>query len=275
MKIIKFILLGAVGVILLLFGSFFALLYFDTRLPSPPPETEAAIEQLRSTNSCERCVFSFADLSGADLTNAKLAGSYFLGSDLSGADLTGADLSFATFTYKHKPEWFDYRHVVLTDLTNVNVTNANLRSVDLTRGASLSGVDLSTALLCETVFPPEFGVTNSNRDCASEYLLFGSSYARLNLIPEGLRSELNSQCVHTISDGTYYCQKRCNLNSSNGSKYCGDHTEGHVFQGRGILTLPDGFTHVGEFKDGSLWTGVIYDRNGVNTARVVQGVRGE
>ena len=100
MKIIKFILLGAVGVILLLFGSFFAFLYFDSRLPTPPPETKAAIEQLRSTNSCERCVFSFADLSGADLTNAKLAGSFFFGSDLSGANLTGADLSFATFFWK-------------------------------------------------------------------------------------------------------------------------------------------------------------------------------
>ena len=32
--------------------------------------------------------------------------------------------------------------------------------------------------------------------------------------------------------------------------------------GKGTLTIPDGFKYVGELKDDKFWTGILYDKNG-------------
>jgi hypothetical protein len=267
--------IGPVVTLVLLVGSCGALFYFLERPPSPPPETVANIEKLLTTNSCERCVFDYADLSGTDLTNAKLTGSIWIASDLSGANLTGANLSFSSFSSRLVNWGLDDWREVKTNLTNINVTNANLRGVDFEASlrnpnrpqVNLSGVDLSTALLCETYASPEFGVINSNRDCHVE----DSSHARLHLIPKEFSSQLTRSCVHTQSDGTEYCVKRCRITVSDGTKYCGDYMEDHVFHGKGSLIKPDGVRHIGEFKDGSLWSGVIYNKNGAVTAKLEQG----
>ena len=89
---------------------------------SPPVlgYSDADLERLLQTNSCEQC-----DLSGATL----------VGLDLSGASLNGADLSWA-YLYKTT--------LVNADLVDTNLEGARLSDADLTN-AKLVGAKINVA----------------------------------------------------------------------------------------------------------------------------------
>ena len=71
------------------------------------------LQKLNSTNKCEKC----------DLSNANLANLDMYGANLSGANLSGANLSQASFND--------------ADLTDANLTNANIKETNFA-GAKLS-----------------------------------------------------------------------------------------------------------------------------------------
>jgi hypothetical protein len=41
--------------------------------------------------------------------------------------------------------------------------------------------------------------------------------------------------------------------------------------GQGTMTLPDGGKYVGEYKNGEVWNGMIYDKNGKIIVKFVNG----
>ena len=43
--------------------------------------------------------------------------------------------------------------------------------------------------------------------------------------------------------------------------------------GQGAYTWADGDKYVGEYKDGSAWTGITYDKNGSVVSKLTEGVR--
>jgi len=43
--------------------------------------------------------------------------------------------------------------------------------------------------------------------------------------------------------------------------------------GQGTITYPDGIKYVGEFKDGELWNGIFYEKNGNIIEKWVNGVK--
>jgi hypothetical protein len=54
-------------------------------------------------------------------------------------------------------------------------------------------------------------------------------------------------------------------------KYVGSFQDGKT-HGHGTLTLPDGSTHAGEWREGLLWHGKVFDADGHPTMRVLNGV---
>lgn len=75
----------------------------------------AHLQKLNSTNKCEKC----------DLTNANLANLDMYGANLAGANLAGANLADASFH-------------------DANLTDANLKGANL-KGTNFSGAKLSNA----------------------------------------------------------------------------------------------------------------------------------
>ena len=60
--------------------------------------------------------------------------------------------------------------------------------------------------------------------------------------------------------------------SSDGSKYIGEFKYGYP-NGQGTQTWPDGRKYVGEWKNGEIWNGTYYDKNGNIIYKVVSGVK--
>ncbi len=98
---------------------------------SLPAFTEADVEKVKTTGSCEGCNLRHANLSGEHLTNANLSGA-----DLGGANLRGANLSRANLT-----------RAKLGDavLTNARLVRANLTGASLA-GAYMADADFSQAV---------------------------------------------------------------------------------------------------------------------------------
>lgn len=76
----------------------------------------AQLQQVNSTNKCEKC-----DLSGANFSNLDMTGARLVGSNLSGANLSDAIFSD-------------------TNLTDANLTGANIK------GTNFSGAKLSNTI---------------------------------------------------------------------------------------------------------------------------------
>ena len=55
-------------------------------------------------------------------------------------------------------------------------------------------------------------------------------------------------------------------------KYVGEHKDGK-YQGQGTYTWKDGGKYVGDFKDGELWNGIFYEKNGNIIEKWVNGVK--
>jgi uncharacterized protein YjbI with pentapeptide repeats len=96
---------------------------------------QADLNKLKSTNKCQGCNLSEADLSDwllskADLSDANLSGANLSHADLSGANLTRADLS--------------YSYPSGADLSDANLSQANLIGAYLFE-TNLSGANLSDA----------------------------------------------------------------------------------------------------------------------------------
>ncbi|HEY9848579.1 MAG TPA: pentapeptide repeat-containing protein [Leptolyngbyaceae cyanobacterium] len=83
------------------------------------------LQLLFSTNNCQKCDLSNADLKGANLSSADLSGANLSGADLTGANLNNANLSGA-------------------DLTNAKLTGVDLKQVNLTNAV---GVPSSNAIV--------------------------------------------------------------------------------------------------------------------------------
>ena len=100
------------------------------------------LDQIRTTNRCEACDLSGADLTkaimnDARLTGAKMAGATLTGVDLSSANLSGADLSGADLSQAD---------LVGADFSKANLSGANLAGSRLS-WAKLTNADLSRANL--------------------------------------------------------------------------------------------------------------------------------
>ncbi len=103
---------------------------FLTVLLSPSvalAENLTDLNQLLSTQTCQRCNLINAGLVRADLAGAQLQGANLINANLSRANLSGADLSGA-------------------DLTGASLHGANLTGANLT-GATLNQTDLRNAYL--------------------------------------------------------------------------------------------------------------------------------
>jgi len=55
------------------------------------------------------------------------------------------------------------------------------------------------------------------------------------------------------------------------SEYVGEWKDSQL-HGQGVYTLPSGVRMVGEFKDGLLWTVIVYDKNGSVVSKAEEGV---
>ena len=55
-------------------------------------------------------------------------------------------------------------------------------------------------------------------------------------------------------------------------QYKGDAENGKP-NGLGIMTFPDGRKYVGEYKNGEVWNGIVYDKNGNIIGNWVNGVK--
>ena len=90
------------------------------------------ITQLLTTNECEGCDLSGADLSNTNLRSAKLFGANLRNANLSWANLYRADLYFANLRY--------------ADLQNANLQDADLKHAEMQyanlRDADLTGADM-------------------------------------------------------------------------------------------------------------------------------------
>ena len=65
--------------------------------------------------------------------------------------------------------------------------------------------------------------------------------------------------VGEFKDGKFHGQGT--FTWSNGGKYVGEYVNDRI-DGQGTYTFPDGEKYVGEFKDGKLWNGTNYDKEG-------------
>ena len=73
----------------------------------------------------------------------------------------------------------------------------------------------------------------------------------------------------------YYTEKWEGVESEDNrdfSKYEGEIKNGKP-NGQGESTFPDGRKYVGEFKDGELWNGIFYEKNGNIIEKWVNGVK--
>ena len=62
------------------------------------------------------------------------------------------------------------------------------------------------------------------------------------------------------------------LTSLDGRKYVGDFKDGLPY-GQGTFTFLDGWKYEGEFKDGKKWNGTVYDNDGINISKYINGVK--
>jgi len=62
------------------------------------------------------------------------------------------------------------------------------------------------------------------------------------------------------------------LISTNGWKYFGEWKDGK-FHGQGTYTWTNGQKYEGEFKDGKKWNGTVYDNDGINISKYINGVK--
>ncbi len=85
----------------------------------------AHLQRLNSTNKCEKC----------DLSNANLAGLDMYGANLAGANLAGANLAEASFND--------------ANLTDANLTGANIKGTNFS-GAKLSNTTWTDGKKCKS-----------------------------------------------------------------------------------------------------------------------------
>ncbi len=117
-------------------------------VPTANAEDLQHLQQLLSTNACQRCNLTRAglvqaDLAYADLTGADLRGANLSRANLSYTDLTGANLSGAA--------------LFGANLTGARLTNAQLNGTDL-RGAYMVDADLAGANLDSTLLRGAIGL---------------------------------------------------------------------------------------------------------------------
>ena len=62
------------------------------------------------------------------------------------------------------------------------------------------------------------------------------------------------------------------LTYHDGEKYLGEHKSGE-FHGQGTYTWNNGQKYEGEFKDGKKWNGTVYDNDGINISKYINGVK--
>jgi uncharacterized protein YjbI with pentapeptide repeats len=86
--------------------------------------TEADLEKVKTTKSCEQCNLRGANLSGLDLSGCNLSRAQLVGTQLAGANLSGANL------------------------TGANLIDANLSGANLA-GADLSGARWTDGTVCK------------------------------------------------------------------------------------------------------------------------------
>ena len=62
------------------------------------------------------------------------------------------------------------------------------------------------------------------------------------------------------------------LTFPDGEKYEGEYKDGK-YQGQGTYTWNNGQKYEGEFKDGKKWNGTLYDNDGINISKYINGVK--
>ena len=115
------------------------------------------LDQIRTTNRCEECDLTNADLAKAIMNDARLAGAKMAGARMTGVDLSSADLTSADLTNADLSQAdlvganFSKANMSGVNLAGSRLSWARLTNADLSRanlaGASLAGADLVGAKL--------------------------------------------------------------------------------------------------------------------------------
>lgn len=119
------------------------------------------LNQLLSTQTCQRCNLTNAGLVRADLAGAQLQGANLVNANLSRANLSGADLSGANLTGASLHG---------ANLTGANLTGATLNQTDL-RKADLNNAELSNTTLETAYIRGAIGVPTSASSAKQFYRL--------------------------------------------------------------------------------------------------------
>jgi inosose dehydratase len=172
---------------------------------------ENDLETLLSTNQCNQCDLSNADLSNKDLYGSSLMEANLTGADLSGAllreaNLTGGILTNATLTdAKLNGATLTRANMTNAILTNANLTNTKVDAAIFDK-ADLSHADLSAAILSCTS-------ASDSSTCASlvdaraqsaifnNAILSGADLTRADLTRAAMRS-VNFESA-TLQDGLF------------------------------------------------------------------------
>jgi Pentapeptide repeats (8 copies) len=115
------------------------------------------LQKLLTTNRCEGCDLSGANLIGIDLSNAQLQGAKLNAANLSGADLSGANLSKVSAVGTSlmganlRKATLVKASLIYANLAKAQLNDAILQGTDL-QGANLVGADLNGAKITESDF---------------------------------------------------------------------------------------------------------------------------